>query len=123
MWPPGLSSSTSSIMARPSHTLRATKVPSNSTHVFDPVRGCSSRLRWAFQLPSAKSKSCWPSRSDVVVCGPDFRGASVCLSRPVPDVCDENQHKYQQEVSAVMRRLGFERCLHMLSFGGRTIRL
>src|SRR6201988_2863501 len=59
----GLSVSNSSICARPSQTFRVTEVPSNSTQVFEPVKGFRRRFRWIFQLPSSKSKSCCPSGS------------------------------------------------------------
>src|SRR5215470_20371241 len=65
MCPVGPSVSNSSIWERPSHTLRVTEVPSNSTHLFDPVIGFNRRFKWIFQLPSSKSKSCCPSRSEL----------------------------------------------------------
>ena len=46
MWPAaGLSVSNSSSSARPSQTFRVTEVPSNSTQVVEPVKGCRRRLR------------------------------------------------------------------------------
>src|SRR5271156_2789688 len=75
MWPDvGLSVSNSSICERPSHILRVTEVPSNSTQVVEPVKGCTNFLRWIFQAPNSKSKSCWPSRS--LPAG--LRGAAAC---------------------------------------------
>jgi len=51
----GPSTSSSRRLARPSHTLRTTEVPSYWVHVFDPVSGCCNRDTWVFQLPISKS--------------------------------------------------------------------
>jgi hypothetical protein len=59
-WPSALSSTR---LARPFQTFHTTVVPSYSTQVVEPVRGRWSRLRWVFQVPISKSKSCCPSRS------------------------------------------------------------
>src|SRR5215469_606019 len=69
MCPAGPPTSSSSRLARPFQTLRTTEVPSYSTHVVEPVNGCSSRLRCVFQVPISKSKSCWPSRGAAAGCG------------------------------------------------------
>src|SRR5947208_17020387 len=58
----GLLTSTSSMFARPSQIFRQLEVPTSSTQVVEPVNGCSSFFRWNFHLPTAKSKSCCPSR-------------------------------------------------------------
>src|SRR5580700_6421219 len=62
-----LSVSNCSISA-PSQILRVTDLPSNSTQLFEPVSGCTRRLRWIFQVPVSKSKSRRPSCSVVVGC-------------------------------------------------------
>src|SRR5262245_61689866 len=62
MRPEGICPSNSSMLARPSHTLRAVEVASNSYQESDPVRGSLSRLLWTLQLPIRKSKSFCPSR-------------------------------------------------------------
>src|ERR1035438_4443375 len=63
MRPAGPSASSSSKLARPSHTLLTSDVPSYSAQVDDPVSGCSSRLTCVLQAPRLKSKSCCPSRA------------------------------------------------------------
>src|SRR5208282_441577 len=77
MWPEGLSASNSSRFARPSQIARATTVPSNSIQVVEPVKGCTRRFRWIFQVPISKSKSCWPSRG-VEACSAGGAGDAVC---------------------------------------------
>jgi hypothetical protein len=37
-------------------------VPSSSTQLLEPVKGCDSRFKWVFHTPISKSKSCCPSR-------------------------------------------------------------
>src|SRR6266849_6159744 len=60
--PAGPSTTSSTRLARPFQTFLTTVVPSYSTHVVEPVRGRSKRLKCVFHVPKWKSKSCWPSR-------------------------------------------------------------
>src|SRR5215831_2483821 len=62
MRPEDASPSNSSMLARPSQTLRATAVASNSYQELEPVRGSRRRRLRTRQLPIRKSKSACPSR-------------------------------------------------------------
>jgi hypothetical protein len=80
--PSGLSASSSTRLPRPFHTLRTTLVPSYSIQVVEPVNGWSKRLRWVFQEPISKSKSCCPSRSTRACSRPALARSAFCCARP-----------------------------------------
>src|SRR2546425_3285812 len=76
--PAGPSTTSSTRLARPFQTFLTTVAPWYSTHVVEPVKGRSRRLKWVFQVPKWKSKSCWPSRCWGVA---ELRlSASVCAN-------------------------------------------
>src|SRR5215216_3797737 len=63
--PPGPSATSSTRLARPPHTFLTVVTPSISTHVVEPVRGCSRRLTCVFHVPILKSKSWLISAVDI----------------------------------------------------------
>src|SRR6266702_3899668 len=76
--PAGPSTTSSTRLARPSQTFLTTVVPWYSTHVVEPVKGRSRRLKCVFHVPKWKSKSCWPLRCWDVADLP--LSASVCAN-------------------------------------------
>ena len=63
--PPGPDAWSSTRLARPPHTCLAIDMPSISTHVDEPVKGCVRRLTWVFHVPISKSKSWLISAVDI----------------------------------------------------------
>src|ERR1044072_9456378 len=94
MCPAGPSTSSSTRFAQPFQTLRTTVMPSYSTHVVEPVKGCTSRFKWVFQAPISKSHSCCPS------CGSGLLdGVFCCAITVVTKEIRMMQHTKKEGVS------------------------